>query len=273
MPHSGQTSRERRLLAAFVLSGLILPATIAVATQAQWPADSSAATFQCGRVVTLDPPDAGKPWVARFSRLDQNPARGVAVQWTLDNIETLGGLPVTAAGTPAIVASPHGPAVAFNGATDGIFVDINPLQGLSRFTIEAVIAPAVDGPAEQRFFHAQEAAADVRALLELRLDPDGTWCLDTFLKQGPAALALIDRGRRHPAGVWHTVALVYDGQTMSHYVNGVKEAEGPAAFGSTGPGRTSIGVRQNRVSWFKGAIRTIRITPEVLPPGRMLRVR
>jgi hypothetical protein len=107
-------------------------------------------------------------------------------------------------------------------------------------------------------------------LLELRLDPDRTWCLDTFLKQGAAGLTLIDRGRRHPAGSWHTVALSYDGTTMAHYVDGQRELAGTIAFGPMKGGRVSIGVRQNRVSWFRGRIRLVRITPEALPAEQLL---
>jgi acetyl esterase/lipase len=51
---------------------------------------------------------------------------------------------------------------------------------------------------------------------------------------------------------------------MSHYVDGRREASGPVAFKALGPGRTSIGVRQNRVSWFKGRIREVRFTPGVV---------
>jgi hypothetical protein len=57
---------------------------------------------------------------------------------------------------------------------------------------------------------------------------------------------------------------------MAHYVNGVREAAARVPFGPLGAGGTSIGVRQNRVSWYKGRIRSIRITPEALPPARML---
>jgi hypothetical protein len=34
-------------------------------------------------------------------------------------------------------------------------------------------------------------------------------------------------------------------------------------------GRTSIGVRQNRVSWFKGAIAEVRFTPAALPADQL----
>lgn len=196
----------------------------------------------------------------------------LAAVWVLDNLTSLGGHPVTVAGSPAVVKTPLGPAVEFNGATDGLFLDTNPLQGLREFTIEALIEPAAGGPEEQRFLHVQETGAESRALLELRLAPDATWCLDTFLRQGATGLTLIDRALRHPAGSWHTVALTYDGTTSVHYVNGRRELDGKITFGPLGEGRTSIGVRQNRVSWFKGKIRAIRFTPAALPAGRLMSV-
>jgi hypothetical protein len=163
------------------------------------------------------------------------------------------------AGSPRVVDTPAGPAVGFNGATDGLFLDVNPLQGLNQFTIEVVLAPAAGGPEEQRFLHIQQSDADNRALLELRMAPNNTWCLDTFLRFGPPGLTLIDRALRHDSGQWHTVALVYDGKTMAQFVDGKKELEGVVAFGPMGAGRTSIGVRQNRVSWFRGMIRLVRV--------------
>jgi len=36
-------------------------------------------------------------------------------------------------------------------------------------------------------------------------------------------------------------------------------------------GRTSIGVRINQVSWYKGAVRQVRITPRVLMPQEFLK--
>jgi hypothetical protein len=171
-----------------------------------------------------------------------------------------------------VVDTPVGKAVEFNGATDGLFLDINPLAGLRQFTVEMLVEPAPDGPAEQRFLHIQEAAIDGRALIELRLTPDRTWCLDTFLKQGPVGLTLIDRTVRHPAGSWHAVGLTYDGATMVSYVDGKRELEGQIVLAPQGQGRTSIGVRQNRVSWFKGRIRMVRFSPAVLPAEQMLMV-
>jgi hypothetical protein len=58
---------------------------------------------------------------------------------------------------------------------------------------------------------------------------------------------------------------------MTHFVNGRQELTGKVTFGPMTGGRVSIGVRQNKVYWFKGQIREVRITPRVLTPGEMLR--
>jgi acetyl esterase/lipase len=188
------------------------------------------------------------------------------IVWTLDDLSTIGGHPVTLVGTPRVVETPKGRAVEFNGTSDGLFIGANPLRGLERFTIEVLFEPAPDGAEEQRFVHVEESGSGNRALVELRRLPDATWTLDTFLRHGDASLTLIDRSRTHPTSRWHTASLTFDGKTMTHYVDGVPEASGEVAFRTLGEGRTSIGVRQNRVSWFKGRIREIRITPGVVFP-------
>jgi hypothetical protein len=195
-----------------------------------------------------------------------------SVDWVLDSLTSISGHAVSVAGAPRVVPTPIGPALEFNGATDGVFVEASPIAGLNAFTVEAVFEPAADGPEEQRFLHISETGAENRLLMETRLLPDRRWCLDTFLRHGDASLTLIDRNLAHPAAGWHAVALAYDGKTMTHYVDGVRELSGEVAFGPLGAGRTSIGVRQNLVSWFKGRIRLIRITPEALPAARLVTV-
>ncbi len=194
------------------------------------------------------------------------------VLWPIDSLSSIGGHPVSVVGSPRVVTTPFGRVVEFDGKGDGLFLDVNPIAGLQRFTVEALIEPAPDGPAEQRFLHFAEDGSENRAMLETRILPGGTWCLDTFLRHDPASLTLIDRSRTHPASAWHTVALVYDGEKMSHFVDGVRDAEGAVAFAPIGPGRTAIGVRQNKVSWFKGKIGLVRVTPEALSQARLLRV-
>ncbi len=169
------------------------------------------------------------------------------------------------------MATSVGPVLEFNGRTDGLVVDANPLDGLRQFTLEAQFEPAADGPEEQRFLHVEEHETGNRALLETRMLPDRRWCLDTFLNSGPSSRTLIDRERLHPAGEWHVAALVYDGVEMTHYVDGKREAAGPVTFVPLGAGRTALGVRLNHVSWFKGRLRLVRVTPQALPPDRLLK--
>ncbi|MFB3854847.1 MAG: DUF6298 domain-containing protein [Vicinamibacterales bacterium] len=230
-----------------------------------------------GRLVSLAPPESGmggtaRPWVAWLSvaKGPDNGARG-AVTWRLDNLQRIGGHRVTIEGTPRVAETEVGPAVEFNGKTDGLFIEANPLTGLERFTIEVVFNPAEDGQTEQRFFHAEETSTGNRALLETRVLPDGSWCLDTFLRHGDQSLTLLDRARSHRAGAWHVAALTFDGRTMTAFVDGVKELSGDVVFRALGPGRTSIGVRQNKVSHFKGLIALVRITPEALAAGQLMR--
>lgn len=197
---------------------------------------------------------------------------GAPVVWSIDNLASIGGHPVTVVGAPRVIETPAGKAIEFDGKADGLFVEHNPIAGLERFTVEVVFEPAPDGAEEQRFVHVQETGAENRTLIELRLLPGAVWCLDTFLRHGDASLTLIDRTLTHPAASWHAAALTFDGTTMTHYVDGVRQGTGSVAFKPLGPGRTSIGVRQNRVSWFKGRIRLIRFSPAALPPAELLKV-
>ena len=147
-------------------------------------------------------------------------AQPAAIVWRLDNLRQIGGHPVTVVGQPRSVDTAIGRAIAFDGRGDGLVLDVNPLAGLARFTVEIVFQPAPDGPEEQRFLHFEEAATGNRALIELRQRPDTRWALDTYLRSGEAGLTLLDRELAHPAGRWHVAALTFDGRTMTHFVNG-----------------------------------------------------
>ena len=194
-------------------------------------------------------------------------ARGQTVEvWRFDNLSRIGGHAVTVVGAPRVVETDAGKAIEFNGATDGLFFEVNPLAGLAQFTVEVEFLPAPSGPEEQRFVHFQEANTENRALVELRTLRGGSWVLDTYLRHNEAERTLIDRAAVHSSAQWHTATLTFDGQTMKHYVDGVLEQSGDVAFKPLAAGRTSVGVRQNRVFWFKGRIRQIRIIPQALPP-------
>lgn len=200
-------------------------------------------------------------------------AAQTATEWLVDNTTAIGGHAVTVVGAPRVVETEVGRALEFNGASDGVFVEANPLEGLAQFTLEVLFWPAADGPAEQRFVHVEDVReGGNRVLIETRMAGGGAWSLDTFLKQGTSSLPLLDRTITHPASSWHVASLVYDGREMSHYVDGVRELSGQVVFGPLTSGRTSLGVRQNLVYWFKGRIRALRVTPRALGPEALMRV-
>jgi len=196
-------------------------------------------------------------------------APAVSVVWTLDTLTSIGGHVPAVLGAPQVTEGDH--AVHFNGVDDGLTVPVNPLAGLKEFTIEILFEPRAGGGAEQRFFHVEDDAGS-RVLLEIRMTPDGQWALDTFMLSGKSGLALLDRSKLHPADRWCWVALRYDGRRMTHYVNGRQELEGHVDFAPMQAGRASLGVRLNRISWFKGALEEVRIHGTALAAAALQRV-
>jgi hypothetical protein len=188
--------------------------------------------------------------------------------WTLRDTTRVGGHVTEVVGAPKFASADN--AIVFDGKGDGLFVPANPLAGWSAFTIEVRFKPDGSGGEEQRFLHLQDEL-EHRLLIETRVSDQG-WALDTFLFQDAEhKLTLLDRTKLHPTDRWYWVALVYDGAKMSHYVNGELELAGEVDFKPMTAGRTSIGVRQNRVSWFKGAIAEVRFTPAARSADRLRR--
>jgi hypothetical protein len=198
-----------------------------------------------------------------------------AQTWRFDSISRIAGHKTTVLGHPHVIATPAGKAILFNGVDDAVFLDVHPLAGADTWTWEVIFRPDADGSAEQRFFHLQENGTDNRMLFEIRLIPDKTlgnqWCLDSFAKSADASLALMDRSKLHPAGVWYHAAAVYDGHEFRNYVDGVLEGKGDLHLNPQGAGRTSIGVRINKVNFFKGSVRMARMTPRALAVSEFLK--
>lgn len=193
------------------------------------------------------------------------------IRWSLEQADLIGGHTTTVLGQPVIRPAPHGPALYFNGTTDGLFVPVNPLDGWAHFTVQVLFQPTEGGLAEQRFVHIQDPTG-WRVMIETRLDGQGRWWLDTFLGNGRnIKQPLIDPQRVHPTNQWYWVALTYDGKRMTHFVNGEAELSAEVNFGPMGAGSISLGVRQNKVYWFKGGIREIRFTPRALPATELQR--
>ncbi len=195
------------------------------------------------------------------------------VVWSLAEPGRVGAMTPEVAGAPrALAEAEGGPGLRFDGVGDGLWLAVNPLAEHARFTVEVLIRPEADGPREQRYFHVEDTAGS-RVLLELRLLEAGRWCLDAFLKSGEGRLVLIDRAKTHAAGRWMWVALRYDGVTASAWVDGVPQGAGAVAFPAMREGRISLGVRMDRRSWYRGAIREVRISREALPAERLQRAR
>ena len=193
------------------------------------------------------------------------------IAWDIDNTKSIAGLKTIVSGSPKVIVTDNGKAVEFDGTKDGLIVESLPLAGAKKFTLEIIFRPDANGLAAQRFLHLQENDSESRILIETRL-PDGkNWYLDTYIKTPAGDHTLAEPANIHPAGQWYNATLIYNGQEMRHYVNGVKEMSSKLAFSPIGPGKTSIGVRINQVHWFKGAIRKIRFTPEVLPADNFIK--
>jgi len=193
--------------------------------------------------------------------------------WKLDQASTVGGLTPSLIGTPRVVEEDGAKAMVFDGAHDGILLPAVPLAGWKAFTVEILFRPAEGGLAEQRFVHVQDNATKWRLMIETRLDAKGGWWLDTYLGGNASPLTLIEPKLVHPTDRWYWAALRYDGKHMTSFVNGAKELEGDVAFGPMGAGQTSLGVRQNKVFWFKGAIREVRFSPTALADEKLQRVK
>ncbi len=187
------------------------------------------------------------------------------ITWKLHSTGKVGTFKPVVLGKPLVKKNPGGTAIFFNGVNDGLIFPAIPIEGWTRFTIEALFNPAADGPSAPRFMHFEDKDGN-RGTMEIRVTPGGTWYLDTFLKNGKTnkGLTLIDSTILHPAGKWYWAALVYDGKKMTSYVDGRKELEGEVNFVPVSAGQLALGVRLNKVNWFKGQIKEIRFHPAAL---------
>ena len=193
-----------------------------------------------------------------------------SVIWELDNLEEIGGHKVTVEGDPKVIDTPYGKAIEFDGVDDGLFFDVHPLSGMKTFTVEVIFQPYANGLVEQRFFHMQEAYTIYRVMFETRLTEDNLWYLDTFLRTNATTNTMLAMGDKHEIGPWYHAASVVDGKTFKHYVNGRMELGKEGEYIPQVPGQTSMGVRRNRVYWYKGAIRKARFTPRAMSPDEFL---
>ena len=191
------------------------------------------------------------------------------IVWTFDRLDKIGGVAPQVEGHPTVINTPLGKAIEFHGVDDALFIDRHPLAGAAQFTFEAIFRPD-GGNVEQRWFHLAEQDpttgrdTDTRFLFELRVVETSRWYLDAFVNGPGYNRALMFPDKVHPVGRWYHVAQVYDGRMYRSYVNGELQGEAEIAFKAQGTGHASVGVRINRVNYFKGAVRQARFTPRAL---------
>jgi hypothetical protein len=196
------------------------------------------------------------------------------VVWKLDKVASVNGHEPEVLGAPQVTEETvSGRALRFDGESDGLVFPVNPLANWTTFTIEVLFMPEVNGASAQRFMHIEDDSGS-RILMETRLRAGKSWALDTYLHSanGKDDCPLLDTTKLHPVGRWAWVALVYDGKMMTHYVNGVREMKGEVVFKPMTRGRISLGVRLNRVFWFKGCIEEVRFRPTALAPESLQRL-
>lgn len=198
-------------------------------------------------------------------------ASGASADWRFDSVRTVGGAAATILGNPSVASGVSGAWVQFNGKADALTFDASPIAGWAAFTIQVRFRADADGPAAQRFIHIEDAEGH-RLTFETRVTPDGAWALDTFLLFGSSRCTLLDMKRLHPCGGWHWAALTYENGHMSSFVDGEPELSGSVAFGAMVPSaHMAVGVRLNRVYWFKGSISEIRFAPTALAGPQLAR--
>lgn len=198
----------------------------------------------------------------------QNTTSAVATnkttEWVLASLFHEKQTQLEISGAPKIIASPYGEAVYFDGIGDAFFLKEMPLQSLQEFTVEMIFNPDKNAPFEQRLVHIGEATKD-RMLLEIRT-VETNWYFDGYAASGTNKKAVNDEKLLHPLRQWYHVAFVVSPDSLTTYVNGKQELQESFSFNPIENGTTAIGVRLNKVSWFKGAIYKIRITPKRLQP-------
>lgn len=178
---------------------------------------------------------------------------------------------ITISGSPQLVDSPFGKAVAFNGIDDGVFLNKMPLKKATSFTIEMIFKPSKnDAPFEQRILHIGEVFDD-RMLLEIRAK-DNAWYFDGFVASENRKITLANEKIIHSLGQWYHVALVVKENNIITYVNGKQELKESFLFTPINTGKTSLGVRLNKRSWFKGSIYKVKITKKALQPDSFISI-
>jgi hypothetical protein len=200
-----------------------------------------------------------------------------AETWNFNSIESIGGHKVTVMGTPKVVQTEHGDAMAFDGDGDRLLVEGSPIGDATAFTAEVVFNPRSTGSATDapRFLHIEDPsdAQHTRLMMELRFNAKGEWAYDGGMTTDIGYLVLFDAALSHPGNEWARVAVSYDGATMKTFVNGKQELQGKIAFKNkvvSASAVASVAARMTKQYWLLGMIKTVRVTHAALEPKDFL---
>lgn len=193
--------------------------------------------------------------------------------WNLNSLDTIGGHNVVVVGNPQLVKTDIGDAIQFDGNGDQILIDFNPIKDAKAFTVELVFKPDASYPnnTAPRFLHFQDPndPEEKRVMIELRITENNECYMDGFIKTDIENLALIDEAYVHPTGVWQHVAITYNEGNFTTYFNGIKELTGTVKYSKeiiNAIGKTSLGGRMDKRSYYAGLIKTLKVTHSVLEP-------
>lgn len=193
--------------------------------------------------------------------------------WSINNLKEIGGHNVTVFGNPEVVDTKLGKAVKFDGDGDMLLVDFNPLGNTTEFTVEVVLKPEAAYPEniKPRFLHFQDPddLDAKRLMVELRVNEENQCYLDAFLNTDTSSLALIDPKLVHSTEEWLHAAVTYKNNTLTTYVNGEKQLSGSIGYKDAfinPTGKVAIGGRMNKVDYFRGLIKTLKVSKVALEP-------
>jgi hypothetical protein len=205
--------------------------------------------------------------------------------WELNSLRKIGGHSVQVFGNPKVVQTEIGEAIRFDGIDDRLLVDNNPIGDAKEFTIEVILKPdsAYNISRQPRFINIQDLSDTLsgwdsanRIMMELRLTPENKCYLDGFMKTDAGERTLVNKNLTHPTRQWIHAALTYKDGTFKTYINGIEETSGNVEYKDkilNTKGKVSIGGRMNRVYYYCGLIKELKITRKALTPQQFIKVK
>ena len=214
--------------------------------------------------------------LASSSAAQGGPAETVV--WKFDRLDSIGGHKTTVLGEPKVIDSPVGKASSSMASMMVCSSTITRSPAPKLLPGKPSSAPMAVNGSSDGFISASRIPTPAPTLETACSLKSGSsmkhGILTASTKSGTEDATLMNRNALHPLGAWYHVASVYDGKEFRNYVNGVQEGAASVYLAAHGPGHASVGMRINKVSYFKGAVHLARFTrkalsPFAVPPARL----